>query len=105
MRLLARHHHAVNPQRGRGSRPAKLQVIPNLRNIIQHVLEIARNRHFLHRISELAVFNPHAAHAPGEIAGNHVHAKAEKLEHVKPLLYVADNLLRRALTFLQIEIA
>ncbi len=96
---------SINAQRRRRSRAAKFQVIANLRNVIQHVLEIAGHGDFFHRISKLAVLNPQAAHAARKIAGNHIHAKAEKLEHIKPLLDVANNLLRRAITFLQIEIS
>jgi hypothetical protein len=103
--LFARDGHAIDPQRWRSSRPAKFQVIANLRNIIEHVFEIARDRHLFHWISKLAIFNPQPAHSAGKITGDRVHAKAEKLEDVESLLYVANDLLRRAFTFLQIEIA
>src|SRR4051794_17498026 len=103
--LLAGDGHPVNPQRRASRRPAKLQVIANLSDVVQHVLEITGNSHFFHGISKLAVFNPQAAHAAGKIAGNSVHAKTEKLKHVKSLFDVSDNLLRRAITFLQIKIS
>ena len=79
MPLLASHHHPVNSQRRRGRRAAKFQVIANVTNVVENVFEIYRKRHFFHRIGKLTVFNPQRAYSAGEIAGDYVHAKAEKL--------------------------
>ena len=74
-------------------RAAEFKIVADLRNVVQHVLEIAGDGDLFNRVSQFAVFNPQAAGAAGEVAGHQVHAKAEKLGYVQATLYVGDDLL------------
>src|SRR5258708_40017629 len=93
-KLFAGDGHAVDAQGGRRRGAAKFQIVANLRDIVQHVFEIAGDRDFLHRKSEFAVFNPQPAGAAGKVSRDQVHAKAEEFSHIQPAFDFADNLLR-----------
>src|ERR1041385_65584 len=103
--LFSGDRHAVNPQSRGSSRAAKLQVIADLGDIVQHVFQVAGHGDFLHWIGELTILNPQTAGATGKIARNHIHTKTEKLCNVQPALNAGDDLLRRALAFLQKEVS
>src|SRR6266849_5162582 len=77
--------HAVNTQSGSGQGAAKLKIIADFRDIVQHVFEITGHGNFLDRESEFAVLDPETTGATGKIARNHVHAEAEELRHIEPL--------------------
>src|SRR5215470_19003046 len=103
--LFSGDRHAVNPQSGSSSRATKLQIVADLRDIVQHVFQVAGHGDLFHGIGEFAVLNPQAAGSAGKVAGDHIHAKTEELGNIKPALDAGDDLLRRALAFLQKEVS
>src|ERR1043166_3494493 len=103
--LFSGDRHAVNPQSRSSGRTTKLQIIADLRDIVQHVFQVACHGDLFYRIGEFTVLNPQAAGATGKIASNHIHAKTEELRNVKSALNAGDDLLRRALAFLQEEVS
>src|SRR5437867_3663889 len=75
--------HVANFHRWRGNGANKFHVIADHFDVPQHLAQIARNGDFVHRISELAVFDPHSDGAPGIIAGHYIHTEADQLHHVE----------------------
>src|SRR2546430_2172286 len=103
--LFPGNHHTVNPQCGSGKRATEFKIVTDFRDVVENIFEISGNRDFFHRVSKFAILDPQSTGAPGKVTGNHVHAETEKLEDIEPLFDVANNLLRRALAFLQKEIS
>src|SRR5258707_12125398 len=81
-----------------------VEVVTDHLDPAHHVLEIAGNRDFLHRVREFAVLDPDSAGSARVVAGDHVHPESDRLGQVESLLHRADYLLRRVTARFEIEI-
>ena len=68
---------------------AELQVVADFGDVEQHVFQVAGDRDLFDRKGQFAVLDPQAAGAAREIAGDQVHAEAEKLGDEQAFLDVA----------------
>ena len=85
--LFARDGHALDAQRGAGRGAAPDEVAADLGQVAEHLAQVAGHGDLLHRVGQLAVFNPDAAGAAREISGHKVDAEAQELGHQQPLLH------------------
>src|ERR1035438_8277302 len=99
--LFAAHREPVNADRRRRHTTTELQVRPNLRNVAEHLFQIARNRYFFHRIRQLAIDNPHPRRSARIITSDKVCAVTEELGDIETVFNLPDNLVRRLRPWLQ----
>src|SRR5262245_27043793 len=86
-----RHRHSIDAQRGRIGAVAEHEIVRG-RQMLVHVLEIARDRDLTDRIGDFAVLDPEACRATRIVAGDAVHAHADQLGHVEALAHVLHQL-------------
>src|SRR3990170_8683673 len=86
--------HFLHFESWRSEGTSKLQVVSHHGNSLEHLAEVARNRHLFHRVGQLAALNPEARRPEGDVPGNHVHAESHEFGHVEPTWHGADDLFR-----------
>src|SRR5205807_9919455 len=84
---------------------AKLQVAPNLRDVVEHLAQIPGNGNFFHRKRELTIADPQATGAAREVPGDQVNAEAEKFGHIETVFHISYDFLRRFAAWLEKEIS
>ena len=103
--LLARDCHAVDPDRRARDRSADLEIAADGGHVVKHVAKIPGDGDLFHWVSKLAVRNPDAARAAGEISGNEVYAKPEEFGQIQTLFDFAKNVLRRTGARFKVEVS
>src|SRR5260370_39739886 len=90
--LRAGDGHAFDADGGGGAGSAKDEVVADRGDVFEHVFEVAGDGDLFDGVGELAVLDPHAAGADGEVTCHQIHAVAHGLGDVETVLYVADKL-------------
>src|SRR5207248_7354283 len=80
---FARDGHTFDAQGGAGDGAAPFQIAADLGDVVQHLLQISRDRDLFDRKRKLAILDPQASRAAGEVSGDQVHAEAEKFSDVE----------------------
>src|SRR5439155_16773786 len=94
---------ALDAQRRRVDAVSEFQIVGGNQRF-EHWQQMARDRHLADGISDLAVLDPESGGAAAVIAGHPVDAGADQVGDVKTLLDVGDQLLRRHLAGLEVQI-
>src|SRR5947209_2525121 len=103
--LLSCYGHALDTQRGSCDGATEFQVAADHRDVAKHVFQIAGHSDFFDGKGELAVIDPQARGSASNVSGHEVHSESQELGDVEPGANIANDLLRRLLTRLQVEIA
>ena len=79
--------HAANLEGGCGDAAPEGQIIANHLDPGEHFLEVAGDGDLLHRVGQLASFDPNSNCPSGVIAGDEVHAGADQPGDVRQRIY------------------
>src|SRR3984885_6279972 len=104
-RLFAADGEAVNAQRRRGYRTAKLQIVRDLGDVEEDLFQVSGHGDFFNGVGELSTRDPQARRATRVITRYQVCTMAEKLGDVETFLDFRDQLLRCSASRLQKIIA
>jgi hypothetical protein len=84
---------AVDADGGTGDGAAEFEVVSDFRDVEEKLFQISGDRDLFHGISEFAIGNPETGSAARIVAGDEVHALAEKFGDVETFLNFGDELL------------
>src|SRR3954470_14303949 len=101
--LTSANRQALDAQRRRVDAVAEFQIVGRNQRP-EHLKQMARDRYLADRIGDLAVLDPEAGGAAAVIAGHAVDAGADQVGDVKALLDIGDQLGRRRLAGLEMQI-
>ncbi|PAV93724.1 hypothetical protein WR25_21960 [Diploscapter pachys] len=86
-----RDRHALDQHRAAVDIATRLDIAANGDDLLEHVLHVAGNGHFLHGVLDFAVFHPEASRTPRVVAGHHVQPMAHQLGYQQATAHAPDQ--------------
>src|SRR5579863_107371 len=98
--LFAADEESVNANGRASNRAAEFEIIPDLRDVEEHLFQIACNCDFFDGVSKFPPRNPEAGCSARIVAGHQVGAVAQKFGYVETVWNGGNNFLRSFLPWL-----